>query len=256
MEPRSVLKIYGERNTGTNYLHQLVESNLDVELLPGVVPLSVLRLRRFLPNTEFFNEMVRDLYFIVSYRKNLGWKHSLVKPVEQLSKYKITQKNLSFVTITKNPYSWLLSLYKRPYHQHWSVKPDFDSFLLLPWSTVKRENSPRKIKNPIEMWNLKNRAYLQLKRKFPTIDLKYECLLLKPEQEVIRIKEKFSLVQKAWPFQNIEKSTKGDQKDFLYYQRYYIEERWRADLSPKSIYTINEYLDFSLMEHYGYTKLT
>src|SRR4030067_624538 len=100
MEPRSVLKIYGVRNTGTNYLHQLVESNLDVELLPGVVPLSVLRLRRFLPNTEFFNEMVRDLYFIVSYRKNLGWKHSLVKPVEQLSKYKITQKNISFAKIT------------------------------------------------------------------------------------------------------------------------------------------------------------
>jgi hypothetical protein len=256
MEHRSLIKIYGERNTGTNYLHQLVEGNLDADLLPGSVPLSVLRWRGYLPKTEFFDEMVRDLYFFLNYRTNLGWKHSLVKPVEQLGKYKITQGNLSFVTVTKNPYSWLLSLYKRPYHQHWSEKPDFETFLSLPWCTVRRENSPKKFTNPIEMWNIKNRAYLQLKRKFPTIDLKYESLLLDPEQEVMSIKDQFSLTQKVKHFQNIEKSTKGDQKDFLYYQKYYIEERWRGKLSPTAIHTINEHLDFSLMEHFGYTKLT
>ena len=180
----------------------------------------------------------------------------MVKPVEQLIKYKITQGNLSFITITKNPYSWLLSLYEHPYHQQWGFNPDFDSFLLLPWSTVRRENSPKEFKNPIEMWNIKNRAYLELKRKFPTIDLKYENLLLDPEQEIIRIKELFSLAIKIQYFHNIEKSTKGDQKDFQFFQSYYLEERWRDNLSSKSIQTINEYLDFSLMEQFGYKRLT
>lgn len=256
MESRSLIKIYGERNTGTNYLHELVVSNLDVELLPGSVPVSVLKYRRYLPKTEFYDEIIRDLYFFLSFRRNLGWKHSLVKPVEQLVKYKITQENLSFITVTKNPYSWLLSLFEHPYHQHWGFNPNFDSFLLLPWCTVRRENSPKKFKNPIEMWNIKNRAYLQLKSKFPTIDLTYESLLLDPEQEVMRIKERFSLTLKIQHFHNIEKSTKGEQKDFRYYQRYYLEERWRDNLSSKSIQTINEYLDFSLMEHFGYKRQT
>ena len=42
---RIVLKIYGERNTGTNYLTELVEKNLDVEVLPGRVDNADLRTR-------------------------------------------------------------------------------------------------------------------------------------------------------------------------------------------------------------------
>ena len=32
------IKVYGERNTNTNFLEQLIRLNLDVTQMPGVVP--------------------------------------------------------------------------------------------------------------------------------------------------------------------------------------------------------------------------
>ena len=32
----SMLKIYGERNVGTNHLHSLISKNLDIDLYPGL----------------------------------------------------------------------------------------------------------------------------------------------------------------------------------------------------------------------------
>jgi hypothetical protein len=157
-----MVKIYGERNTGTNYLTKLMERNFLVKLLPGVVPKYVTSLQKYFHD----NESVRDLYFRFTFPKNLGWKHSLVKPVDHLQKYKITSTNLFFITLTKNPYSWLLSLYKKPYHSCIASYSDFDDFLIMPWGTVQRENSPLYYKNPIDLWNCKNRSYLQLGDRF------------------------------------------------------------------------------------------
>lgn len=57
------VKIYGERNTNTNYLSQLIGLNLKAEEIPGVVPARIMALQRRLPG----NELVRDLYFFFNY---------------------------------------------------------------------------------------------------------------------------------------------------------------------------------------------
>ena len=149
------IKLYGERNTGTNYLSKLIELNLNAEQIPGVAPASVQKIQQALPGKE----LIRDIYFQYSYKKNLGWKHTHVKP------YKQTSRNLAFLTLTKNPYAWLLSLHRNPYHQHYTRKPSFKDFLQQPWRTVRRDNLKHTIKNPIELWNLKNQSYLQLEKK-------------------------------------------------------------------------------------------
>src|SRR3990172_11475666 len=107
--PKLIIKIYGERNTGTNYLDGLIQLNLNTELLRGVVPWYIEKL---------FNgsEIAKDMYFKITYRENLGWKHSLVPSPEIIAKMHLQTKNLIILTITKNPYSWLLSLYRNPYH--------------------------------------------------------------------------------------------------------------------------------------------
>src|SRR2546422_4502858 len=117
------LKIYGERNTGTNYLHHLIEENLHVDLLRGVVPDVVMFLQRVLPGRE----LVRNVYFRWTFGENLGWKHALVNP-ERLSQC-ARSRDIGFVTITKNPYAWLLSLYERPYHQNPIEQQSFESFV-------------------------------------------------------------------------------------------------------------------------------
>ncbi|NPA93438.1 MAG: hypothetical protein GXO56_07140, partial [Chloroflexi bacterium] len=88
----SVLKIYGERNTGTNYLSQLVALNLpQVRLLPGVVPRW---LQLFFPRAE----APRDLYFQWTFKRNLGWKHAMAPTAEQLAHVAYSPQDLYFVT--------------------------------------------------------------------------------------------------------------------------------------------------------------
>ena len=107
-----LIKVYGERNSGTNYLSALIRLNFSVRELDGCVPWPVMGLQLILPGRE----AVRDVWFSKTFGHNFGWKHMCVRPVAELKQYTISSRRLHFVTITKNPYSWLLSMHRRPYH--------------------------------------------------------------------------------------------------------------------------------------------
>jgi len=246
-----LLKMYGERNTGTNYLARLIGLNLEVEQIPGVVPDFIRNLQRILPGEE----LVRDIYFGITFSRNLGWKHSLVKAPEKLAEYRICAKGVSFVTLTKNPYSWLLSLYRNPYHQYWKSKPDFENFLGSPWRNVGRDNTPREFSSPVELWNRKNVSYMLLCSDFPTLNLRYEDLLENPQVTLEKIAERFSYQWKNGEFVNFNDSTKEKSKDFAFYRDYYLEENWKTELSPRSIEIINSLLDGQVMDYFGYSRL-
>ena len=209
----------------------------------------------------------------------MGWKHSLVIPSDFIESLENDSFHKTyFITLTKNPYSWLLSLYNRPHHYRhtfnffenpmlWLLslykspanytikKKTFEDFLVSPWLTVDRENAPPKIVNPIMLWNIKNASYIDLKNNAHAINLKYEDLLISPEKLICDISNVFHLTKKDEKFKNLHGSTKGDKKHFSDYQLYYLEERWKEKLSQKAINIINSYLDNSLLEYYGYRKL-
>ena len=76
------VKVYGERNTGTNYLEKLVTANLDAYILSGIVPRRdpvtfVTRNLRALKPELFagWHEKARDWYFARNFSRDLGWKH-------------------------------------------------------------------------------------------------------------------------------------------------------------------------------------
>ena len=80
--PKKVkLKIFGERNTGTNYLSELINSNLDVHLLQGSLN----------KNSLFtFREWSKDLYFYMTSFYNFGWNsHNSSKTFNISSHYGI-----------------------------------------------------------------------------------------------------------------------------------------------------------------------
>lgn len=249
---RTLVKIYGERNTNTNYLSQLIRLNLKVEELPGVVPARIMALQRKMPG----HELVRDLYFLLSYGQNLGWKHTCVKSAAVLSRCPVVRKNeVCFITLTKNPYSWLLSLHRNPYHQRYLQKPDFETFLRTPWRTLRRENAEKVVKSPIELWNLKNAANLQL-ASLHALNLTSESLIENPAAVIEQISRKFSIERHSDKFMNYERSTKREAgKDSSFYRDYYRNERWRAELSGEAIAIINEGIDRALMAHFGFALL-
>lgn len=248
-----LVKIYGERNTNTNYLSQLIGLNLKAEEIPGVVPARIMALQRRLPG----NELVRDLYFFFNYGQTLGWKHTCVKPAAVLSRRAVMRSHeVCFVTLTKNPYSWLLSLHRNPYHQRYVGKPDFETFLRTPWRTLRRENTAKVLRSPIELWNLKNAAYLQL-ASLDALNLTSESLIEDPEAVIDRISRQFSIDRRSARFVNYERSTKRETgKDHGYYQDYYRNERWRNELSAEAIAIINEGIDQELMARFGFAVLS
>jgi len=248
---KTYIKIYGERNTGTNYLQDLVKNNLEVDLLQGIMPSHLKNRQKLLLNNEFS----MDIYDLLTYHKTLGWKHSLVKNNYFINKTKIYKENkIYFLTITKNPYSWLLSLYKRPYHQNIKSDIGFLEFLNRPWKSVHRENTNKTIKNPIVLWNIKNRSYIELCNSFTTINLTYENLILNPKKIIDNISEEFNLKKKN-NFKNIDGSTKNDTRKFDDYQKYYLNELWRDKFTPVLIETINKHLDPDVLKYFNYSMI-
>ena len=236
------LKLYGERHTNTNYLTRLIELNLDCTLLPGTAP----RYVRTLENL-FGGHWLRDQYFRHSYPRTLGWKHSAVDA-------RASRSDANFVTLTKNPYAWLISLHRRPYHQPYETSPPMEAFLRTPWHTLGRENTTGTVADPVALWNLKNASYLQLPEQ-RTLHLTSESTLLDPVDVIKTLSDRFGY-KRSKEFYDYEQSTKKRaDRDGDYYRDYYLNERWRAELSDQAIAIISAGLDPALMERFGYELL-
>ena len=241
------IKVFGERNTGTNYLSALLALNFKVKICQGTLPKKI---SRFL---WIFKEKVIDLYFRI-FRNNLGWKH------RELDKYYINSIkkqaiDINFITITKNPYSWLLSLYNRPYHSFNSKDISFHEFLKTRWYTLKRESSVQFYNNPIDMWNKKNGSYISLNKHARALNLTYENILTNPSTELMKIQSHFNFkITDNFPV-NFNQSTKDGNKNRSFYINYYGKEKWKEKLSPKDIEVINEYLDPDVIKYFDYKKL-
>ena len=241
----TLIKIYGERNTGTNYVSELIALNLAVRQVPGIIPDGVRRIHQMLPGREW----VRDLYFACTGWHNLGWKHGLAR--EGLPR----RRGLALVTITKNPYAWLLSLHRRPYHPTHPGALDFETFLATPWRTVGRDNMRRvTLESPIELWNAKNRSYLALAPGI-TLNATYERTIRDPQAFIDNVVDKFGARRLTASFRNHEVSTKDRTKDFGFYRDYYLNERWKDELTDTAIAAINRGLDRDLVSRFGYQVL-
>jgi hypothetical protein len=241
------LKIFGERNTGTNYLTALIALNLQASLIGGGVPVKKGLLR---------NPFLFDLFYNTLYPGHLGWKHSF--PDHQRISRHIVSNETGLITLTKNPYSFLLSLYKRPYHYKGDLPGKFGDFIRSPWHTLRREHSKStSFDNPIVLWNLKNRAYIDLQRSFPsrTVNLNYEMLITDPETTILYLSDFFSLERVSEVFQNKFESTKGGVMNFDGYHQYYLQEEWISQLKAEDIAFINQWLDQEVMVHFGYNPM-
>lgn len=244
------IKIYVERNCGTNYLSRLITQNFEIEQLVGGYKLWTKKLLRILPKSE----KIKDNYFKKTVHKNFGWKHREIENLELYNKNYMTDKTL-FISISKNPYSFLLSLYKRPYHYQNSNESNFNFFLTKKWKTLERESSRDFYSNPIDMWNKKNLSYFKL-NNFNHLHIKYEMLLINPESVFKQISKIIGLPFKNQYFLNYYLSAKSDKdKDYNFYRNYYGNDLWKDKLSSCSIKLINEELNYDLSNKLEYKLL-
>lgn len=179
--PIEYIKIIGERNSGTNYIEKIINENFHVNLLPGSMP-------RILNKTLGY-EFVRDYYFKKTQHKNLGWKHAMA-PTNNFLESVGMKDNVGFIAIAKNPYAWLLSMFRRPYHLY-TEQQTLDQFISSQCRTVSRERYTEAFRNPMIMWNKKNKSYVDLCDYGFGLIIPYESFLCAPEHWMTLIEKSF-----------------------------------------------------------------
>jgi hypothetical protein len=208
------IKIFAERNTGSIYLEWLLNNNLKVDLV--------------------------DFY-------TLGWKHRLAPSELEVSEQ--MSKELIFICLVKNPYSWLQSMHLRPYQHDELTQLSFSQFIRFSYGDYR---------NPIQLWNGKNQSYVGLsKYTEKQAIVKYEHLL-KDAQEVLEdLAKRFDMNKRfSWFVDNDQYMTNHHGiLERKFHKDHYLKEQWKNIFAKEDIAFINKELDKELMQNLNYQYL-
>lgn len=220
------VKIHGLQRTGTNYLAQLINDNFENA--------------KVLMNAG-------------------GWKHGHYCAPWSLG------REVHVLTITKNPYAWLVSLYK--YWRDGNTGPDlsktgFDLFLLQRAIFEEAAGTPYLLRasNPVQHWNNMNYHWLSIRMNTKqALAIPYEALLFDARGVIEQVGAAFGLKQKD-EFRDCEQICEpGNESPKIAKERWegrehYVEERYLDEYSTDSLRFVTDQLDEEVMALLGYKK--
>jgi hypothetical protein len=121
------------------------------------------------------SEAQKDQAYAATADSFWGWKHACAPTRVYVGLHADASRSIVFVVTSKNPYSWLLSMWRHPYHYLGAKPATFNAFLRRPWGVVGRENfegcggDPQRharhqqhFASPVDLWNRKLRSWAQL----------------------------------------------------------------------------------------------
>ena len=221
----------------------------------------------FRTGTNFTKSILENNYHCQTSFTTFGWKHSFIP---ELAGNQKTKKYDLCILVTKNPFSFLVSLFNYHVKEKMNIiAPNtFDEFLssrIIIYNSHNPDSQRFKFKNPIEMWNQLNFNFLHTKN---TTHICYEDLINSPqlliEQAVkglnLRVKNKGSFVipsQKvkrlgdSAPGKNINDYTTKDKFNSTSYQKH----AYMKEFSTDNISFILSNIDFDLVEQLDYKTL-
>jgi hypothetical protein len=235
------VKVFGERNTGTNYVHKLVARNTKNTILlkHGANDVIEEQVASFSEcQRPFVRELLIDNLRIEEFDQNFGWKHAFITP----EKLKLSPlfNDCFFIFISRNPFRFLFSLYNNPYNVYLKNWNNVGEFLRSRWFLTHRDNLGLPyVSNPVLLWNIKTKSYLETSKALENaVFFKYEAVVSDYSAFLYSLDP--YLLLKA-PRKNIDKSTKGDDLTFSDYARE------AANMSPCK-YFCREDIEFILSQ--------
>jgi hypothetical protein len=160
-----------------------------------------------------------------------GWKH----------RYPDNLKNHYYICCVRNPYQWLKSIYDKPYELERLRKYKFSDAI----KQVVKDHDDRMYKNLMQMWNNKNRAYLNIKLSNRYI-LRHESVLNDWKTEFMQIKSKFQLTLNK---ELVNITAHCDDRGLGVQP--FVEKAY-FDIAPETLKYINLHLDKEIMRVLGY----
>jgi len=246
------IKLFGERNTGTNALLQMLKNNSKSQFYPGTMAeLSIFAAKEIaiLQNLGLSaaqkEEMIDKVFFGRGPLER--WKHSATN----FSLDKID--NSKFIFTVRNPMSWLISLFKNPYHILADKPDNLISFAETKWRTLSRENVALEFYKPLDLLEEKLKSYLGLMEKLEKKNISYK--VVKFEDFVVNQHATFDSLRTfldapSLHFVEFMKSTKEKTKDSKYYASYYAKEIWKDEFPE--IDSIRNTISKEFVSAFGY----
>jgi len=211
--------IKGERRTGTTYLADLI--------------------------TENFNGKYIDLQT----RTSPYWKHDAVPGEKEY----YNREGVHVISISKNIFSWLLSLKRTPWHMGYTRKLKFRTFItsevknvatnwnLASMYGVQKGKVFARYKNPVEMYNIKYRKIMRI----TDLHVKYEDLLLAPQRVFDEMNKSLILSKRFTEFEDVGSFSEER-------RNYYLNEEYMDCYDQSLIELINNELDHQTYHKMGY----
>jgi hypothetical protein len=247
-------KIYGERNTGTTFVEQLLRQNFGVLCLKGDTRIfeyfQAVSPRLPEETRGAFRSAITDIDSERTQRSDFGWKHG-VPPREEIVSAPHARHTL-FIGLAKHPVSWLRGLAKRPYNPIERVPRKFSQFLRYEWPLTQRDNLPGVERiNVVELWNVKNTAFQRLRETADKcVVIAYEEIMRDPHAFLTRLGA--YLIPKTEKFVWSLPSTKGDAMSFEdYREKCDIREICRH-VSVQDLEFVKARIDGDVMAAFGY----
>ena len=253
------IKVFGERNTGTRALLRMLGMQPEVSLRPvgaqAVLNLAENRVLREQIDLMFSGRIRRQYRDAVLDMEHAGecptlaWKHAA--PDWDAA---FVAKQAHVVFCVRNPYSWVISLAKHPYHKHDRRLNSLEAFVGMPWLTMRRDNLGPILASPLALWNRKNAAYLAFMQaaEVPTGTMSFEGFVATPVVEVKRIPGQFAIPSND--VRAVEVSTKDNRSAAEISERY-VREAWRDSLNADLVRSINAKINWEVAEAFGYKRL-
>lgn len=211
------VKIHGLQRSGTNYLAYLVDQNFDQT--------------KALINAG-------------------GWKHG-----HYCAPWSLGQE-VHVLTITKNPYSWLVSSYN-----YWKPDVSFDKYVKGRIVVEKQAGTPflYLAANPVQHWNNMHYHWLSIRlNNKKSLVVPYELLVVMPQQVMEGVGIELGLKEKSGFANTLNIMSAGEEnplpssnewKD----RNYYANNEYMHKFSEDLIKFVNDQLDREVMGVLGYT---
>jgi hypothetical protein len=115
---------------------------------------------------------------------------------------------IGVIFLIKNPYSWVLSMYNRPYGLLLPKPDNFSRFLRNPWLGLRRDNVPSVLSCPLELWNRKLASYccfaeFAKRDGLPLLFLKFEEFVADQLEALSKIRFVFGVTTHPCPLRQL-----------------------------------------------------
>ena len=228
------IKVFGERNTGTNALIRMLQQNSKTRFYPGT-------------RVELSQSTSRELELIRKFRLGSSRKERAIDRVFQgrslLERWKHSATYVShaevsdlpetlFIFTVREPLSWLVGLYKKPYHILTARPENLESFATTRWRTVGRENLQSASYYPLDLFEEKLKSYLHLMSYLEDFNLPFKIIKFEnfvTDQEATFWELYEFLDEPTCNFGELNESTKDSRKNARFYANYYTNGLWKAD---------------------------